>query len=101
MSRRNNPHHERIQRELRQKAAEAKGTTKGKAKLKTRIDTAGGGGSRSNAEYSAAVNRAHRCGCDPCAAFARRARQLRQGKAKSTKAARKRLLAQRQPCANV
>ena len=98
MSRKNNPNYIPMMREEKQAKLAAKGIVKGPAKLAKRIDTTGGGGNRSNAKYSAAVNRAHRCGCPPCAAFARAARELRQGKAKSTKAARKRLLAQREPC---
>ena len=98
MSRKNNPRYTQMMREEKRAKQAAKGIVRGPARMKTRIDTEAGNGSRANADYSRAVNLAHRCGCPPCAAFARAARHLRQGKAKSSKAARKRLLARREPC---
>lgn len=98
MSKKNNPRYTQMMREERQAKLAAKGIVRpASVKLATRIDVAAGKGSRANADYSRAVNLAHRCGCPPCAAFTCAARALRNRK--STKAQRRRLMQQREPCA--
>lgn len=92
----------RTERELKAFKAEARGETRRKGKLPTRLTVQGGkkGGTNFEAQYARSVQLASNCGCRTCTAFVVAAHRLRGQAGRVSKARRRKLLLNRDPCIN-